>query len=129
MFWDWSGTLERIHETLYVSVREAAGRKASPSAAIIDFSKRQGRSKKGVAIDPQACDAAKKVTGRKRHVLVDTLDLLLGVSVLPANIQDRDGARGLLQIARRRFPFIAKIFADAGYQGPKMARSVAAAGC
>lgn len=51
------------------------------------------------------------------------------MSVLPADVQDRDGARGLLQNARRRFPFIEKIFADAGYQGPKMARSVAAAGC
>jgi len=50
------------------------------------------------------------------------------VSVLPANIQDRDGARGLLQSARRRFPFIKKIFADAGYQGPKMAQTVEATG-
>ena len=51
------------------------------------------------------------------------------MSVLPANIQDRDGARGLLREARRRFPFIEKIFAAAGYQGPKMARTIAATGC
>ena len=51
------------------------------------------------------------------------------MSILPANIQDRDGARGLLQSARRRFPFIAKIFADAGYQGPKMARTITETGC
>src|SRR5208283_2362728 len=50
------------------------------------------------------------------------------VSVLAANIQDRDGACHLLQKARRRFPFIEKIFADAGYQGPKMARTIAATG-
>jgi putative transposase len=50
------------------------------------------------------------------------------VSVLPADVQDRDGARTLLQRARRRFPFIEKIFADAGYQGPKMAQTVAATG-
>jgi transposase len=50
------------------------------------------------------------------------------VSVLPANIQDRDGAHCLLQRARGRFPFITRIFADAGYQGPKMARTVAATG-
>jgi hypothetical protein len=43
---------------------------------------------------------------RKRHILVDTLGLLLGVSVLPANIQDRDGARDPLREARRRFPFV-----------------------
>ena len=50
------------------------------------------------------------------------------MSVSPANIQDRDGAQGLLQNARRRFPFIMKIFADAGYQGPKMAQTVATTG-
>jgi transposase len=90
---------------------------------------RQGGSKRGSALDPQGYDAGKKVTGRKRHILVDTLGLLLGVSVLPANIQDRDGARDLLREARRHFPFVERIFADAGYQGPKMAKAVAEAGC
>ena len=83
---------------------------------------------RGSSIDPQGFDAGKKVTGRKRHILVDTLGLLLGASILPANIQDRDGARDLLRCARRRFPFIEKIFADAGYQGPKMAKAIAAGG-
>ena len=50
------------------------------------------------------------------------------MSVLPADIQDRDGARDLLQQARRRFPFIERIFADAGYQGPKMATTIATTG-
>jgi transposase len=50
------------------------------------------------------------------------------VSVLPAHIQDRDGSRHLLRAVRRRFPFIERIFADAGYQGPKMAAHVAATG-
>ena len=89
---------------------------------------RQSRSKRGSALDPQGYDAGKKVTGRQRHILVDTLGLLLGVSALPANIQDRDGARELLRMVRRRFPFIEKIFADAGYQGPKMAGTIAATG-
>jgi len=47
---------------------------------------------------------------------------------LPANIQDRNGAKGLLKNARRHFPFITDIFADAGYQGPKMTQTVAATG-
>jgi transposase len=59
---------------------------------------------------------------------VDTLGLLLGVSILPANIQDRDGARALLRTVRWRFPFIERIFADAGYQGPKMAAQARATG-
>jgi transposase len=61
-------------------------------------------------------------------VLVDTLGLLLTVVVHPNNVQDRDGARLVLQQARRRFPFIETIFADAGYQGPKATRAVAATG-
>jgi transposase len=54
---------------------------------------------------------------------------LLGVSVHAADIQDRDGAHDLLRRARRRFPFIERIFADGGYQGPKMAKIVAGTGC
>jgi len=50
------------------------------------------------------------------------------VNVLPANIQDRDGTRNLLRRVRRRFPFIKRIFADAGYQGPKMAKTIASTG-
>src|ERR1700675_94914 len=89
---------------------------------------RQGGSKGGSTLDPQGFDAGKKVTGRKRHILVDTLGLLLNVAVHPANVQDRDGAGDLLRTARRSFPFIERIFADAGYQGPKMARVVAKTG-
>src|SRR6185437_14783549 len=89
---------------------------------------RQGGSKRGSALDPQGFDAGKKVTGRKRHILVDTLGLLLSVAVHPANVQDRDGAGELLRTARRSFPFIERIFADAGYQGPKMAKLVARTG-
>ena len=66
--------------------------------------------------------------GRKRHILVDTLGLLLSVVVHPANIQDRDGAETVLREARRLFPFIERLIADAGYQGPKMAATVARTG-
>src|SRR6202030_1175598 len=55
---------------------------------------RQGRSKRGSVLDPQGFDAGKKVTGRKRHILVDTLGLLLNVVVHPADVQDRVGAYG-----------------------------------
>jgi len=68
------------------------------------------------------------VLGRKRHILTDTLGLLLAVSVHPASIQDRDGAEALLREARRSFPFIERLIGDAGYQGPKMATVVARTG-
>ena len=56
--------------------------------------------------------------------MVDTIGMLLGAVVHPASVQDRDGARRLLHIVARRFPSITKIFADAGYQGPRMAEVV-----
>ena len=90
---------------------------------------RQGRSKRGSAVDPQGFDAGKKVTGRKRHILVDTLGLLLNVVVHPANLQDRDGVGLVLdRRTRRLFPFVECIFADAGYQGPRVAQAAASTG-
>ena len=73
-------------------------------------------------------DAGKKVVGRKRHILTDTLGLLLVVGVHPASIQDRDGAEALLREARRSFPFFERIIGDAGYQGRKMETIVARTG-
>jgi putative transposase len=89
---------------------------------------RQGSTKRGALLDPSGYDAGKKVKGRKRHILVDTLGLLLSVVVHPANIQDRDGAYEVLRQARRLFPFIERIFADGGYRGEKMALVVARTG-
>ncbi|MGH8703652.1 MAG: IS5 family transposase, partial [Burkholderiales bacterium] len=127
--WDWDGTLERIHHALYVAVRERAGRAASPTAAIIDSQSVKGAQKGGSTLDPSGYDAGKKVTGRKRHVLVDTLGLMLNVVVHPANIQDRDGAPLVLDARTRRlFPFIERIFADGGYQGPQLAWRLARTG-
>jgi transposase len=126
MLWEWDGTLERLHHTLYVAVREQEGREASPTAAIID-SQSAKTAQKGGSMDPQGYDAGKKVTGRKRHILVDTLGLLLSVAVHPANIQDRDGAALVLdEKTRALWPFIVKIFADAGYQGARAAQAAAA---
>jgi transposase len=91
--------------------------------------KRQSGSKGGSALDPQGFDAGKKVTVRKRHILVDTLGLPLNVVVHPADVQDRDGAALVLdRRTRRRFPFIERIFADVGYQGLKTAAAVAKTG-
>jgi transposase len=90
---------------------------------------RQGGAKRGASIDPSGYDAGKKVTGRKRHILVDTFGLLLNVVVHPADLQDRDGALLVLdRRTRRRFPFIERIFADANYQGPKLAAALAETG-
>lgn len=126
--WDWDGTLERVHHALYIETRERAGREASPSIAIIDSQSGKAAQKGALRSTRKGFDAGKKITGRKRHILVDTLGLLLSVAIHPANIQDRDGAGDLLRTARRSFPFIERIFADAGYQGAKMAKVVANTG-
>jgi putative transposase len=129
MLWDWDGTLERIHHALYVETREREGREVELDGCDHRQPERQGRSKRGSALDPQGFDAGKKITGRKRHILVDALGLLLNVVVHPADIQDRDGARLVLDRRTRcLFPFIERSFADAGYQGPRAARAAASTG-
>ena len=128
MLWDWDGTLERLHHTLYVATREQEGREASPTAAIIDSQSAKPPAW-GSTLDPQGFDAGKKVTGRKRHILVDTLGLLLNVVVHPADVQGIAMAPGYLdRRTRRLFPFVERIFADAGYQGAKAAAAVAKTG-
>ena len=74
--------------------------------------------------DPVGYDAAKKVKGRKRHAVVDTLGLMLGCAILPGNVQDRDGCLGVLRQVRLLFPFLERVIADGAYQGRETARAV-----
>src|ERR1700720_4799162 len=80
--------------------------------------KREERRKRGARIDPHGYDAGKKIKGKKRHILVDTLGLLLHAVVHGADIQDRDGGIMLLATMFGMHPFLRKLFADAAYQGP-----------
>ena len=117
--WDEDGTLDRIHHALYVQCREQAGREASPTAAIIDSQSVKSAEKGGPRIDPSGYDAGKKIKGKKRHVLVDTQGLLMHAIVHAADIQDRDGGVLLMGTLFGLFPFLLKLYADSGYQGPK----------
>jgi transposase len=86
------------------------------------------RRKRGARIDPPGYDAGKKVKGKKRHLLVDTLGLILAVAVHPADLQDRDGALLVLdRRTRRLFCFLETIFADGAYGGEKLSRAMEAA--
>ena len=89
---------------------------------------REGCRKGGARVDPSGYDAGKKVKGKKRHVLVDTLGLLLSAAIHPADVQDRDGALPVLRAARRLFPFVEVIFADGAYRGETAAKAVAETG-
>jgi putative transposase len=111
--WRRSGLWTRINDTLRRRVRQAEGRDEEPSAGIIDSQSAKGTRTSG----SKGYDAGKKVKGSKRHLLVDTLGLLLCVVVHPANIQDRDGAKLLLNKARGKFARLRLIWADGGYAG------------
>ena len=78
-------------------------------------------------MDPSGYDAGKKIKGKKRHILVDTVGLLLHAVVHPAGIQDRDGGVLVVSTLFGLFPFLRKMFADAGYQGPQFRMAVATA--
>lgn len=107
----------------------ARGARGEPDNGDHRQPERQGISKRGKNLDPQGFDAGKKVKGRKRHILVDTLGLLLNVAVHAASIQDRDGARLVLdQRTRALFPFIERVYADGGYRGPKTRANAATTG-
>jgi transposase len=113
--WAADGTLDRVHDALRDQVRVDAGRKPRPSAAIIDS--QSVRAADTVPKQSRGFDAGKKVNGRKRHIAVDTLGLLLAVVVTAASTQDRDAARPLLwrlRVAQRRLRLV---WADAAYAG------------
>jgi len=116
--WRDDGTWGRVHDALYRRCRDLEGREESPSAAIIDS---QSVKTGAEARDMVGFDAGKRVKGRKRHIVTDTLGLLLRVEVHSAGVQDRDGAALVFDRLTERFPFLERIFADAGYQGPRVA--------
>ncbi|WP_225840632.1 IS5 family transposase [Streptomyces sp. NK08204] len=113
--WRDKGLIGELHDRLRDCLRKAEGRDAEPTAGIVD-----AQSVKGAASVPAATrgfDGGKKVNGRKRHIVVDTLGLLLAVMVTAASVTDRDAGQTLLARLHQRHWRITRVWADGGYTG------------
>ena len=111
--WAAAGKFEQMHDRLRDLWRSREERAPEPTAAVLDAQSNRSSPQGG----PSGYDAGKKVKGRKRNLVVDTLGLLLMVSVVPANVQDRDGADRVVREATAKYPSLEKLYVDSGYSG------------
>jgi len=118
VYWYWqqwrkAGVWEQIHAVLRRRARHLTGRKRTPSGCIIDSQSIKTTERGG----SHGYDGGKKLNGRKRHLLVDTLGFVLKVHVHSAAVSDREGAPLLLQSIKPLFPRLQRVWADMGYRG------------
>jgi putative transposase len=111
--WARAGVFEAMHDRLRKQWRDRIGRQPDPSAAIIDSQSTRSTAQGGST----GFDAGKKVKGRKRHLVVDTLGLLLAISVTSAGVQDRDAAAPVVAQACAKAPGLRRLYVDAAYAG------------
>ena len=111
--WQKDGTWSRIHDAMRSRVRAQRGKKPEASAALIDSQSVKTTETRG----ERGYDGGKKTKGRKRHLLVDTLGLIMCIVITAASVQDRDGAKLVFQQAADQQPQVETVWADSGYSG------------
>lgn len=112
--WKKSDTFELIHACLVEQTRLNHGKKAQPTVGIIDA---QSVKSTLVSSESKGFDAGKRIKGIKRHIIVDTLGMVLAVVIQGASVQDRDGAMEVIGKLIESWHTLIKIFADNGYRG------------
>lgn len=123
--WKKTGVIEQIHEILREHTRRKAGREVSPSLACIDS---QSVKTTRLGGHDRGFDGGKHIKGRKRHIVTDSMGLLLTVMVHAANIHDSKGAFDVIATLKGRFGRLIKIVADGGYRGELISKTKAAFG-
>ena len=113
--WKNNGLIEEVHDFLVGQVRLKKGKKEMPTVGIVDS---QSAKATNMCEEAIGYDGGKKIKGRKRHIVVDTLGLILTVVIHAANIHDSVGAKNVLKTLKEKYlSAIQKIFADSGYIG------------